>query len=102
MHNEKYNFVFARKIVNTQTMSPAEAQNEIRAIHKLCMNDTHPNIVKVFKVGKITPFRGCIDMELCDATLDEVIWGDTVPQKSGLSCFRVSSADVCLRTGLYG
>lgn len=67
--------MFARKLVRPFGMSSqADLLNEIRALDKLCKaND--PNIVKVLKHGCFSRLRYyyCIDMELCDLSLEQYI-----------------------------
>jgi serine/threonine protein kinase len=47
------------------------AQNEIRAIHKLC-NEKHKNIIEVFEIGEFPDsMYAYIDMELCDFNLED-------------------------------
>ena len=47
------------------------AQNEIRAIRKLC-NGMHKNIIEVFEIGEFPDsMYAFIDMELCDLNLED-------------------------------
>jgi hypothetical protein len=54
-----------------------EADNEIRAIKRLCVT-RHPNIVQVVGYGELKrDSMFCfIDMELCDVSLDSYLRGD--------------------------
>jgi hypothetical protein len=50
---------------------PRTAQNELRAIKKLC-NGTNKNIIKVFEFGNLSDTsHAFIDMELCSHNLDQ-------------------------------
>lgn len=68
---------FARKLIRPFVGIKKETiENEIRAIKKLCKTD-HPNIVQVLEYGQLnnnTAFY-FIDMELCDATLENYLCG---------------------------
>lgn len=65
-------------------MDDLVAENEIRAINKLCVGG-HVNIIQVFQSGNL-PFPGSsrffIDMELCDRKLDEWITSNREVQVS--------------------
>jgi serine/threonine protein kinase len=54
--------------------------NEVRAIDKLCTGESHPNIVKVLRHGRLRPNHVIyfIDMEKCDANLEEYINGTSI------------------------
>ena len=71
-HIEK---AFARKLVRLTTEIRRDIKNEVRAITKLFGEETHKNIVSILKFGEFTnsPYY-FIDMELCDATLEDYIY----------------------------
>ena len=49
-------------------------ENEVRAIRKLCSENSHPHIVSVFRLGEVQDSAlYYIDMELCDGNLDQFI-----------------------------
>lgn len=66
-----------------------DIDNELRAIDKLCKTG-HPSVVEVFEYGQLQPDSSfyCIDMELCDFTLEEYIHGKEVPQLQSLESIR--------------
>jgi serine/threonine protein kinase len=51
-----------------------DIKNELRAVEKLCVHETHPNIVKVLRHGKLpnSPYY-FLDMELCGDNLETFI-----------------------------
>lgn len=62
---------FARKLLRLAKPEPRTAQNELRAIKKLC-DGTHKNIVKVFGFGDLPDLsHAFIDMELCSLNLEQ-------------------------------
>jgi hypothetical protein len=74
MYNSITGSAFARKILNPNRWE-VEAENESRVVRELCMEATHPNLVRVFDMGLMSPFIYKIDMELYDTSLDAVIQG---------------------------
>ena len=75
--------VFARKLVPLRSVETQTAQNEIRAIRKLC-DGTHKNIIKVLDHGELVDSAYFfIDMELCDFNLDDYIKGNWVVSQVG-------------------
>lgn len=72
---------FARKIVRPFSgVGKEDIENEVRAIIKLCKT-MHPNIVQVFNDGPLQPDSAyyCIDMELCEFTLERYTSCENVP-----------------------
>src|SRR5690348_14323233 len=62
---------FARKVLHLFSLEPAEVQNEIRAITKLC-DGRHKNIIEVFRHGEFhDSSHAYIDMELCTVNLED-------------------------------
>ena len=53
--------------------------NELRAVNKLCIQATHPNIVSVLKYGTMSSDYYFMDMELCDVNLDMYLNHDLSP-----------------------
>lgn len=72
--------MFARKLIRPFSGRPDQASiaSEIRAIETLC-NGSHQNVIKVFCHGLLRPGRSVyfIDMEMCDANLEEFVAGQT-------------------------
>jgi serine/threonine protein kinase len=66
------NKIFARKILRIfGDITFEDIENEMRAVEKLCMFDTHKNIVSVFKYGNIRASNFYyIDMQMCDMNLE--------------------------------
>jgi serine/threonine protein kinase len=62
--------VFARKIIRIfGELKDEHIQNEIRAVAKLCWQETHKNLVAVFDYGLLITSYYFLDMELCDFNL---------------------------------
>jgi serine/threonine protein kinase len=57
------------------SLSDDEILNEFRAIKKLCIENSHENLVAVYRYGKLpdSPYY-YIDMEFCDLNLHECIY----------------------------
>ena len=59
-------------------LTDKDVQNELRAIKKLCQDNSHPNLVSVFGHGQFFDRKSqltwfYIDMELCDFNLHDAI-----------------------------
>jgi serine/threonine protein kinase len=59
-------------------LTDKDVQNELRAIKKLCQDNSHPNLVSVFGHGQFFDHKSqltffYIDMELCDFNLHDAI-----------------------------
>lgn len=58
-------------------MDEESIQNEQKAIHALCWDKSHPNLVTIFRQGSlINSNYYYIDMELCDLNLKDFIRGN--------------------------
>lgn len=65
--------LFARKLIH-KTLEEESIQNELRAIHTLTWNKSHPNLVQIFGHGVLPNSNYYyIDMELCDLNLKAFI-----------------------------
>lgn len=77
MRNTKSDTVFARKVIRPFVgITDVDIQNEVRAIKRLCKTG-HPNIVQVLEYGSLKEdaMFFFIDMELCEASLEEYLRG---------------------------
>jgi len=68
--------IFARKLLKPfASLSEQEILNEFRAIQKLCIEDSHENVVAVYSYGALPgSLYYYIDMELCNINLQEYIY----------------------------
>jgi hypothetical protein len=76
----KSNSLFARKLIHMFRPGQKESvDNEVRAISILCMDQSHENIIQVFRHGSFSPYY-FIDMEFCEASLQTKILAHPLPE----------------------
>jgi serine/threonine protein kinase len=77
MRNTENDTLFARKVIRPFVgITDVDIQNEVRAVNRLCKTG-HPNIVQVLEYGtlKDDAMFFFIDMEHCEASLEEYLRG---------------------------
>ena len=76
--------VIARKLIRLLgNVTKRDADNEVRALKKLCQNN-HTNIIQVFNYGQLNSDGAVyfIDMELCDMSLENYLQGQELEHVS--------------------
>jgi serine/threonine protein kinase len=80
--------LFARKLLLIPEVSRHVIDKEARAIIKICGPQSHENIVEALRIGELRHTRYYfIDMELCDLTLTQYIYGPSISAPEAVPYF---------------